>query len=1077
MLSLVESLVSVVEHSLVWEPAQPVSAAFALILQAVGAGHGTSRSSVVDVLAESAAVAIIRQFACFPQDVVPEVVLEELVQWSAWGSLPASSFCAAGGPQQRSQFSFQSPSAGIGGSGGNAGAHGDTLRGGSAAAGAGGSFHRRAVSLGSAGNVGHGGLMGFGMSRVVPLDVMVVFVALVGSGSLEERAHAAFWTLDRDGAGYLTLAQLLRLSGLLAAVAAAGRLLLRLPPLPRPKQPGLPPPQLQRSEGTDGGIAGGSASGAVGTGDSGDPRVGRAMLDAALERAFWEHCLPGDSQRGLQARLTADRLALVVQSVATHLTMAVVQHATTGTALAVHPHDAPASATRHGPQPQPQQQQPQLRGDSAGATSAAGAEGGKVAAAIGSLHSRHSSGGAGSNTAATSQVLAGSNSRHHVSHGPTAHAHGHGHIQVHLKHHLHGNTHHHLQNHSQHRHQRQNSASAASAGPEDCCELPRALGNSGASVFSQQEQQQQEQARQEQAQPNSSPNNNNDTLQEPSLSFAIDLPPLPQPPSHQHLQQPVDAFLVPAGAMTGSAGGGPVPSTAFAVTTTPAGYHYPHAGRVLEAIPGSAGGSQEQQMPSGWSTMAGPYSVASAVATGASWLLSWPAALLASRQQPPEQEQQPHLHPADGTHQGQEKDALVGRPVRGPGLLWGLATSVGGALLGFGTRQPPQQPLLPGLQEQQQQRAHVEVAVAADAACAAGEGGGLAPAAVAASDKARDSNTATAHSQQGSRTAIAAGSAAEERAAVLGSSNSYAFFNPVVGAEVGFESAAARAAAAEGGGGGGSGEDQPKEQVGGAASAAASAERVSPVFGANSAPDLARGSPASIVAGGVTSGGAAEATGDGSSKGGVVTHGSAQGTEGGGGASSSAFTRSITGLTQGLKRWRRMSTAVNIAGGHDSSNVSGQNVRQDDGRTTGRGNGNGSSVSVELSPAPEGLMDRGGTNRGLSSAFMIAGRTTPTLYSLAASATAASAVAGGNGGGYGGAATGGSGGDASGQPPHQQQQQPSLLQQYSSNVTGSDDQQRTLHATHNHLHGWQNLEEAAARAEAAAKAEAAAVAS
>ncbi|GIM09702.1 hypothetical protein Vretimale_13507, partial [Volvox reticuliferus] len=332
---VVETLVALVEHSLLYEPT-PVPV-FQLVLNSVGAGPGTSRSAIADVLAESAASSIVRHIPCVPPNVPSETILEEL---AAWAGLGAGAGGGVGGEEQR-------------------GSH-------------------WATSFAGGGSA----LTGFGLSRVVPLDPLVVFLAVAGSGSLEERIHSAFWTLDRDGTGYLTLEQLLRLNGLLVAVAAAGRLILGQPPLPRgltsepsllgvrggtspnPSPASTIPGQLLRPQqqqqpgmapmdagalprGTDGGtaasaatlqpqqtvptqgpaaaVASAAASGST-VAASGDGS--RALLDAALISAFHEHCLPAEGRGAPPARLTADRLALVVQSAVEYITMAVVHHAT-----------------------------------------------------------------------------------------------------------------------------------------------------------------------------------------------------------------------------------------------------------------------------------------------------------------------------------------------------------------------------------------------------------------------------------------------------------------------------------------------------------------------------------------------------------------------------------------------------------------------------------------------------------------------------------------------------------------------------------------------------------------------------
>ncbi|GLI62797.1 hypothetical protein VaNZ11_005545, partial [Volvox africanus] len=332
---VVETLVALVEHSLLYEPT-PVPA-FQLVLNSVGAGPGTSRSAVADVLAESAAASVVRHIPCIPPNVPSEALLEQLATW-----------------------------AGLGASGGG-GVGGEDPRG-----------SHWASSFAGSGSA----LTGFGLNRVVPLDPLVVFLAVAGSGSLEERTLSAFWTLDREGAGYLTLEQLLRLSGLLLAVAAAGRLVLNQPPLPRGltsessllgvrggASPNLPspastipgqalrpqhhqqpsPPDMASMDagglprGTDAMAAAAAAlqpqptvptasPGAAAAASGGTAAVGgdgsRALLDSALTGAFHEHCLPAEGPGGPPARLTADRLVLVVQSAAEYITMVVVHCAT-----------------------------------------------------------------------------------------------------------------------------------------------------------------------------------------------------------------------------------------------------------------------------------------------------------------------------------------------------------------------------------------------------------------------------------------------------------------------------------------------------------------------------------------------------------------------------------------------------------------------------------------------------------------------------------------------------------------------------------------------------------------------------
>ncbi|KAG2486995.1 hypothetical protein HYH03_014367 [Edaphochlamys debaryana] len=286
---VVETLVALVEHTLLCEPTL-LGQAFSRVLLAVGGGPGTSRAAVADVVPETAAVGILRQFACVPSDVRPEAILEELCAW-------ANPVTGGGGADERG-----------------------------------------------------GPALGFGMNRVVPLDVLVALLTVVGSGGLEERASCAFWTLDRDGAGYLVLEQLQRLTGLLTAVAAAGRLLLGLSPFPYPP-PSVGPDSMRRRHtavrvdggsghdggGGSGGVSGSSFSGpggvaaaaAMPAGGSLDA-VSKALLESSLGRAFNEHCCAPDPSLGLPARLTADRLALVIQSTAAHITMAVVQYATAG---------------------------------------------------------------------------------------------------------------------------------------------------------------------------------------------------------------------------------------------------------------------------------------------------------------------------------------------------------------------------------------------------------------------------------------------------------------------------------------------------------------------------------------------------------------------------------------------------------------------------------------------------------------------------------------------------------------------------------------------------------------------------
>ncbi|GIL48779.1 hypothetical protein Vafri_5223, partial [Volvox africanus] len=77
------------------------------------------------------------------------------------------------------------------------------------------------------------------------------------------------------------------------------------------------------------GVSAAASGGTAAAGGDGS----RALLDSALTGAFHEHCLPAEGPGGPPARLTADRLVLVVQSAAEYITMAVVHCATAPHAL------------------------------------------------------------------------------------------------------------------------------------------------------------------------------------------------------------------------------------------------------------------------------------------------------------------------------------------------------------------------------------------------------------------------------------------------------------------------------------------------------------------------------------------------------------------------------------------------------------------------------------------------------------------------------------------------------------------------------------------------------------------------
>ena len=110
----------------------------------------------------------------------------------------------------------------------------------------------------------------------------------------------------RDGVGYLTLEQLLRLTGLLVAVAAAGRRVLGLTPLPAAATAGGGDPQRRTQDGAAAGAAaqdgGGGGGGGVAAAAALADGVSRALLDGALSRAFLDHGLPAEGL--LPPRLT-----------------------------------------------------------------------------------------------------------------------------------------------------------------------------------------------------------------------------------------------------------------------------------------------------------------------------------------------------------------------------------------------------------------------------------------------------------------------------------------------------------------------------------------------------------------------------------------------------------------------------------------------------------------------------------------------------------------------------------------------------------------------------------------------------